>query len=291
LRVEGDYEEQDGAGVIDVETLGALKDYYKRSEAYRQHLVAKDEIYFSRYVGLVCSMTGPSDLILDVGCGSGTSARLIAGRGRRVVGTDISSLFLSAGRGNGCAADAAQLPFRRETFDVVGAMEFIEHVWPVGAVLREMARVVRTSGKIVITSPNLLSPLWPLRDLPGMLLHGRFRPPHYRNFPEASRYFLSSAAASVQKWSSRQPRFLPRRPELSLADGGGDFDAVYLAHPRDIILYLRGLGFSVSYAKMPSPSARTRAATLLGGLWGSFILVASKTTNAQRLLSTQDVSS
>lgn len=267
------------SGPLDVETIAALKDYYKHSEGYRQHLVAKQEGYFSRYVGVVCSVTSPSDLILDLGCGSGTSARLISARDRRVIGTDISPLFLSTGRDGSCsfaASDASQLPFDNGTFDLVGAIEFIEHVWPVEPVLQEIGRVLKPSGKIVLASPNLLSPLWPLRDFPGMVIRSRFRPPLYGNFSEAVRYFVSSGAASVKKFISRKPQFLSRRPELSLADSGGDFDAVYLAHPRDIILYLRKLGFTVRYAKTPRSSARMRASALLGSLWGSFTLVATK---------------
>lgn len=269
---------EDDRTVLSAGAVSALKEYYKHSEGYRQHLVAKGDSYFSRYAAVVCSITHPLNLILDVGCGSGTSTRVIAAHGRRVVGTDISSLFLSTGQERTCAfaaADAAQLPFSSEMFDLVGAIEFIEHVWPVEPVLREMARVLKPSGKIVLASPNLLSPLWPLRDFPAMVLRRKFRPPHYSNFSEACRFFLSSLSSSMRKLGSGRPHFLPRQPELALADSGGDFDAVYLAHPRDIILCLRSLGFTAAYAK-PDRSLRARAAALFGDIWGSFMLIATK---------------
>lgn len=272
--------------IISPEALDGLKDYYKRSEGYKEHLAGKTEAYFAGYVGVLCSVTKASDLVLDLGCGTGTSTRLIAGRGRSVVGCDISSLFLRSGEDTtrGCisfaAADAARLPFPDGGFDAVGAMEFIEHVWPVEPVLREMARVIKPEGRLIISSPNLLSPLWPLRDLPGMLRRGRFRPPHYTNFGEALSYFLSCSATTAKKYCSKRPNFLPRHPEIVGADGGGDFDAAYFAHPRDIILFMRSLGFVAEYARgQATPvamSAKMRLASLLGGLWGSFTLVAKR---------------
>lgn len=275
-----------GTGHLSARELNELKDYYKHSQGYRERLVAKPQAYFARYVGVVCSLTGPSDLILDLGCGTGNSTKLITSRDRKAVGADISPLFLGSDRSSPrnwpvfAASDAARLPFRDDTFDLVGTMEFIEHVWPVEPVLREMARVLKPTGRMVISSPNLLSPLWPLRDLRSMIFRHRFRPPHYGNFREAASYFLSSTVATIRKFCSSRPNFLPRSPQLALADRGGDYDAAYFAHPRDLMLFLRGSGFSTGYAKGPAPSiavsVRMQMAALFGGLWGSFILVAEK---------------
>lgn len=269
------------------ESIAALAEYYKSSDGYLKHLEAKPPGYFARYVGVIRGVTSPSDLILDVGCGFGTSTGAIRSQGRRAVGSDLSPLFLSRSRTKGMqgplvAADAARLPFRDGSFDVVGAMEFIEHVWPVEPVLREMSRVLKPTGNIVLASPNLLSPFWPVRDLPGMLLRREFRAPHYHGFGEALSFFRTAAVATIHKLTSRRPRFVGRAPELRLADSGGDFDAVYQAHPRDIALFLRTLGFRTRFAMGPSSSfAQTlkfRTASLLGELWGSFILVASRIT-------------
>lgn len=52
-------------------------------------------------------------------------------------------------------ADAARVPFRGECFDVVICSELLEHVQDPRAVLREVFRVLRTGGRLLITVPFL----------------------------------------------------------------------------------------------------------------------------------------
>ena len=167
------------------DSLNRLHDYYRSSEGYRTHLEAKGPAYFEQFVDVVCACSSPDDRILDVGCGTGESTRAIMRRNRSVVGTDLSELFMhSHGTSTNAKAlfvtsDASRFPFSDSSFDVVCAMEFIEHVWPVEVVLRELDRITKPLGRIVLMSPNLLSPVLPLRDLPEMILHRHFRPPFY----------------------------------------------------------------------------------------------------------------
>lgn len=82
--------------IIDPEVLDDLKHYYKHSQGYKEHLAVKTEAYFAGYVGVMSSVTEPSSLILDLGCGTGTSTKYIAARDRRVIGCDIYPPFLCA---------------------------------------------------------------------------------------------------------------------------------------------------------------------------------------------------
>jgi SAM-dependent methyltransferase len=264
--------------------LADLRHYYKNSVGYREHLELKGPNYFQRFVADICACSSASDLILDVGCGTGESTVEIGRRGRRVVGTDISNLFLQRkANSKHCpfvASDASSLPFPDETFDLVCAMEFIEHVWPVDVILGEMVRVLKPAGRIVLASPNLLSPLWPIRDFPRMLFRREFRPPLYSSYLEALGFFCQSTYATFSKMFSRTPQFTARRPDLGQADSGGDFDAVYCSNARDITLFLRRLDFEVKLhgggrARVGS-FVRSSAAKLMGSLWTSFALVATK---------------
>lgn len=266
--------------------LETLREYYKSSYGYRSHLEAKGPAYFERFVAIVCANSSPSDSILDVGCGTGESTRQIMRHNRNVVGTDLSALFLqhpatpAEGRPNLVVSDALKLPFPDHRFDVVCAFEFIEHIWPVEVVLNEVHRILKPSGRIIITSPNLVSPFWPVRDLPGIVLKKRFRPPFYGSNSEAAAFFRKSCRLTLKKLLSKKPDFVPRTPELKDADGGGDYDAVYHSNARDIMLFLRQRGYETHFAAEENDCLRSWVrnclAASLRSAWISFTLVATK---------------
>jgi len=97
--------------------------------------------------------------ILDVGCGAGANLELLAERfpGSRVHGIDVESEPLRACRADrGLAvaqADAGRLPFAAGCFDVVAALDALEHLADDAAALREIQRVCRPGGALVATVP------------------------------------------------------------------------------------------------------------------------------------------
>ena len=104
---------------------------------------------------------GATSKVLDVGCGGGNTACLIAQQyGSRVQGIDISEVMVAKAeqraRRQGLedmvefrVADAFDLPFEDDTFDVV-IIESVLTPLPgdKGKALEEMARVVRPGGRI-----------------------------------------------------------------------------------------------------------------------------------------------
>jgi SAM-dependent methyltransferase len=94
---------------------------------------------------------GPGRL-LDVGCGSGAHTAAFAEHGWDVVGVDISEDLLDRARSRGIDvinADAALLPFPNESFDAVVSMWTHTDVADFGAVVREVARVLRPDRAVV----------------------------------------------------------------------------------------------------------------------------------------------
>ncbi len=97
---------------------------------------------------------------LDGGCGVGGLTVALQGRGARVVALDIGEqLAREAHRRLGCAAAVGSLlhlPFAAETFDVVLSSEVIEHTPDPEAAARELYRVLKPGGHMVLSTPNRL---------------------------------------------------------------------------------------------------------------------------------------
>ncbi len=101
--------------------------------------------------------------VLDVGCGPGHLARLLARRGCRVTGVDRGWRLLRIARRwatrEGVAitferADAEKLPFPTGAFDLTLATTVIYFVMQPAAVLAEMARVTRAGGTVASLDPH-----------------------------------------------------------------------------------------------------------------------------------------
>jgi 2-polyprenyl-6-hydroxyphenyl methylase/3-demethylubiquinone-9 3-methyltransferase len=91
--------------------------------------------------------------ILDVGCGGGLLSVPLAMDGHRVTGIDLSASSLAFARKKDITrsvhfelADAQMLPFADSSFDVVCAMDLLEHVPCAKKVVQEAARVLRPGG-------------------------------------------------------------------------------------------------------------------------------------------------
>jgi ubiquinone/menaquinone biosynthesis C-methylase UbiE len=107
----------------------------------------------------------PGERVLEVGCGTGHYLQVLAARGARVSGIDISRPMLAVTLakkipGAGLArASAAALPFPDGAFDVVVAITVLEFLPDVGAAMAEMRRVLCPGGRLLVAVLNRHS-LW-----------------------------------------------------------------------------------------------------------------------------------
>jgi len=134
--------------------------------------------------------------VLDVGCGDGELAVELSRRGAVVTGIDASSDMIEAARARArregtnitfIVGEAARIPFAPEAFDVVVAVTILCFAAEPAPVFREIARILRPGGVLVIGELGRWS-LWAaarrIRARLGSSLwrRGRFRTVHELRF-------------------------------------------------------------------------------------------------------------
>jgi len=97
--------------------------------------------------------------VLDVGCLDGTIGVRIRNQGNTVCGIDASTTAVAAAQQRGIDARLGNVeerfPFEDEMFDAVFAGEIVEHIFDIDTMLAEIHRVLKPSGFLVVTTPNL----------------------------------------------------------------------------------------------------------------------------------------
>jgi 2-polyprenyl-3-methyl-5-hydroxy-6-metoxy-1,4-benzoquinol methylase len=99
------------------------------------------------------------EVVLDVGCGDGAFAAELAAAGCDVVGVDVDAdaIERAARRAPGARfalwSPDARLPLADASVDVVWAGEVIEHVAELAAWLSELRRVLRSGGRMLLSTP------------------------------------------------------------------------------------------------------------------------------------------
>ena len=113
------------------------------------------------------SFTGdltPEAHILDVGCGWGRMLqRFYADGASTLSGLDVNPTLLRRCHqfvedARLALGDAAALPFAHDSFDVTYSVRVLQYLPDPAAGIRELARVTRPGGKVVVVQPNAANP-------------------------------------------------------------------------------------------------------------------------------------
>ncbi|MGH3496552.1 MAG: demethylmenaquinone methyltransferase [Nocardioidaceae bacterium] len=123
--------------------------------------LGQDRRWRRRVVEMVAAQ--PGERVLDLAAGTGTSSEPFAAAGALVVPCDLSTGMLSVGKHARprlpfTAGDATRLPFPAATFDAVTISFGLRNVVHADAGLREMRRVTRPGGRLVVC--EFSAPTW-----------------------------------------------------------------------------------------------------------------------------------
>jgi SAM-dependent methyltransferase len=121
-----------------------------RSELWGEHR--------SRY-RFAARLVRPGMRVLDVACGAGFGLEMLVAAGACPLGVDLQAAALAearqaAPRARLVRADATRLPLPNHAIDLAVSFETIEHVPDAAALVRELRRVVRPEGRLVLSTPN-----------------------------------------------------------------------------------------------------------------------------------------
>jgi SAM-dependent methyltransferase len=100
--------------------------------------------------------------VLDVACGEGYGAAMVAETAFKVVGVDLSADVIQHAKNNYghhanlqfITASCECLPFSDASFDLAISFETIEHIEQQKEFISELTRVLRPDGVLILSSPN-----------------------------------------------------------------------------------------------------------------------------------------
>lgn len=159
--------------------------------------------------------------LLDIGCGTGATMDHLRKFGE-VQGIDLAMIPLSFSRRRGhqrtMCASATELPFADDTFDLITALDVIEHLDNDVKGFSEICRVLKTGAPAVIYVPAFMALWGPNDDQSGH--KRRYRLPELQAAAEAAgltveRISYSNFAMFVPIWLGRKILNLLGRTEVS----------------------------------------------------------------------------
>jgi 2-polyprenyl-3-methyl-5-hydroxy-6-metoxy-1,4-benzoquinol methylase len=124
---------------------------------------------------------GLSGAVIDAGCGTGQFSERLSGIATSYTGVDVIGHrgFPQDARFVRADLDRGAIPLPDESADIVVAIEIIEHLENPRAFCREIVRLLKPSGWMVISTPNQLSAL----SLLTLLIRGQFAAFQENSYP------------------------------------------------------------------------------------------------------------
>jgi SAM-dependent methyltransferase len=157
--------------------------------------VGRRRIIQSLVEKICATLNNTHPAILDVGCGTGANLKMLAEYGE-AQGVDISPQAVEFCHERGLHSvklgAIEHLPYENESFDLITALDVVEHLDDDIAGLTEIRRVLRRRGRVLIFVPAFMF-LWGVQD--DVSNHRRrYTLPHLLSIVEASGFSVEWAS-------------------------------------------------------------------------------------------------
>lgn len=222
-----------------------LREFWSGYDAYLEH-PAQDGAGARSLRLRAASFVPERSRILDVACGLGTNSVSLAARGE-YFGTDLSLNFLRHAPGGNlrlACSDGEALPFAAGSFDAVISTYALEHCVEPRGFLREMHRVARRGGRIILLGPAWDFPFW----YPNALLSKA------GSFLWRAGYALRRTGRQLRAMlGGASPFMIIDEPDALTHPFVYDSDAVYIVWTYEVIRLMREWGCRLIVAEADTP--------------------------------------
>ena len=140
-----------------------MKDIYKKMYDSEKGLDLLDNPRIKSMVQIIDNLDLKDKKILDIGCYDGTFLSLIKNRNNNFFGIEASDFGFKKSSEREINVkqfffnDKDHIPFQDNSFNIVVAGEIIEHIYDTDFFLKEIYRILKSNGLLLISTPNIAS--------------------------------------------------------------------------------------------------------------------------------------
>lgn len=134
------------------------REFYEKEYHYEEDITVIDEKRIRNFFKYIHFSKEYS--FLDIGCGVGWALKYCFNRGIQCFGFDISHRAIALARNilspdtKLLVADGEHLPFADNTFDLVSSLGTLEHFSSPAQGLKEITRITKPGGQVLLVVPN-----------------------------------------------------------------------------------------------------------------------------------------
>lgn len=145
--------------------------YHRKNRKIQKQIISDRNYTYQTITKLSKIFLKSKGAVLDVGCGVGTISLYLASKGHDVIGIDISSRAIKLAKSSAKQIGFKYLKFENsdvstlnkfavKKFDYVICSEVIEHVKDDKQLLKDIYKLLKPGGVLVLSTPSINAPLY-----------------------------------------------------------------------------------------------------------------------------------